>query len=90
MSGSDRDGLEARILELLWAQRERAEDTEDKVSDAGLTIAEITRDLNLGQTESNRVGREQVAPLVGELLARGTIGEDQATPGHWIHRGSEA
>jgi hypothetical protein len=86
MCASTRDGLEARILELLWHQRERAEDATEKVSNAGLTIAEITRELNLGQPEANSVAREQVEPVVGELLARGTIGEDEAIPGRWLHR----
>lgn len=90
MSTSASSDLEARILAVLWKQRERAEDAYDKVSDAGLTIAEIIRKLNAGQPESEQIDRRQVEPVVGELLARGTIGEDRAVPGHWFHRGPTA
>ncbi len=87
MPASAHHELEARILAELWKQRERAEDARDQVSDAGLTIAEIIRKLNVGEPEAKRVDRRQVEPVVGELLARGTIGEDRAVPGHWFHRG---
>ena len=59
------------------------------MSNAGFTIAEIIRKLNAGEPEAKRVDRRQVEPVVGELLARSTIGEDEALPGRWSHRSTE-